>query len=140
MEQFGQFILNHGLLWAAFIALLALTFLYEFIAQKKKAKTLTPQAVVDLINNEQALVIDLRDKETFKNGHIIDAINAQADDFEKPKLSQYKNKPIVLVCARGLESPAMAAKLRTQGYQPLILGGGIAAWQNAELPLIKGKG
>ena len=140
MEHLSQFIMNHWLLWSAFIIILALTFFYELTSQKKKAKQITPQSAVAMINNENAVVIDLRDKEAFKNGHIIDSINVNADDFELPKMNKYKNKNIILACARGLQSPAVAAKIRSLGFEPLILGGGIAAWQNADLPLVKGKG
>lgn len=139
MEHLGQFITNHWLLWIAFIGVLALVFINELMTQKKKAKELTPQAAVAMINNDNAVVIDLRDKEAFKSGHIIDAVNANAEDFEQPKMNKYKNKDIILVCARGLQSPAVAAKIRIQGFQPLVLSGGIAAWQNADLPLVKGK-
>lgn len=140
MEHLGQFITNHWELWLALIAILVLIFINEWITQKKKAKELNPQAAVDLINNENAVVFDLRDKETFKNGHIIGAINCTAEDFEQAKMNKYKNKKIILVCARGLQSPAVAAKITAQGYQPMVLGGGIASWQNADLPLVKSKG
>lgn len=140
MEHLGQFITNHWQLWLAFIVILLLIFINELITQKKKAKELSPQSAIDLINNENAVVIDLRDKESFKNGHIIDAIHCTAEDFEQAKMNKYKNKPIILVCARGLQSPAIAAKISTMGFQPMVLGGGIAAWQNADLPLVKGKG
>ncbi|HFL3390151.1 TPA: rhodanese-like domain-containing protein, partial [Legionella pneumophila] len=65
--------------------------------------------------------------------------NVNPDDFEQQKMSKYKDKPIILVCARGLQSPTLAMKIRNQGYQPLVLSGGIQAWQNADLPLVKGK-
>lgn len=139
MEHLGQFITNHWQLWLLFIVVLFLTFLNELITQKKKAKELSPQAAVDLINNENALVIDLRDKESFKKGHIIDSINANDEDFSQQKMDKYKNKPIILVCARGLLTPAVANKIKTQGYQPLVLAGGIEGWKNADLPLVKGK-
>lgn len=139
MDQLGQFIINHWQLWLLFLGVLFLTFFNELITQKKKAKELSPQAAVDLINNEHAVVMDLRDKEVFKKGHIIDSINVKEEDFEQKKMDKYKNKAIILVCARGIQAPTLAAKIKTQGYQPLILGGGIAAWQNADLPLVKGK-
>jgi len=139
MEHLGQFITNHWLLWLAFIGVLALVFINELMTQKKKAKELPPHAAVAMINNGNAVVIDLRDKEAFKSGHIIGAVNANAEDFEQPKMNKYKNKDIILVCARGLQSSTVAAKIRIQGFQPLVLGGGIAAWQNADLPLVKGK-
>lgn len=137
MEHLGQFITNHWQLWLALIGILLLIFINELVTQKKKAKELTPQAAVDLINNENAVILDLRDKESFKNGHILNSINCSAEDFEQQKMNKYKNKKIILVCARGLQSPAVAAKITSQGYQPLVLGGGIASWQNADLPLVK---
>ncbi|RUR21961.1 rhodanese-like domain-containing protein [Legionella qingyii] len=139
MEHLGQFIINHWQLWLALIVVLLLTFINELITQKKKAKELTPQAAVDLINHESAVVIDLRDKEAFKQGHIIDAINARSEDFEQQKMDKYKNTPIILIASRAIEAQTLASKIRAQGYQPHVLSGGIAAWQNAELPLVKGK-
>ncbi|HAT8180084.1 TPA: rhodanese-like domain-containing protein [Legionella pneumophila] len=139
MEQFSHFIMNHWQLWLAFVAVIFLIFINEILSQRKKAKEVSPQSLVDLINNENAIVIDIRDKESFKNGHIINSINASPDDFEQQKMTKYKNKPIILVCARGLQSPAIAVKIRNQDYQPLVLSGGIQAWQNADLPLVKGK-
>ncbi len=139
MEHLGQFIINHWQLWLVFIVILLLTFINELATQKKKAKELTPQAAVDLINHENAVVIDLREKEAFKQGHIIDAINAQSDDFEQQKMNKYKNTPIILIAARPLDAQTLANKIRAQGYQPHVLSGGIAAWQNADLPLVKGK-
>ncbi|WP_058533581.1 rhodanese-like domain-containing protein [Legionella saoudiensis] len=139
MEHLGQFITNHWQLWLLFIVVLFLTFLNELVTQKKKAKALSPQAAVDLINNENAIVIDLRDKEAFKKGHIIDAINAKSEDFEQQKMEKYKNQPLILVCERGLQSPSFATKISAQGYKPSVLNGGMAAWQNADLPIVKGK-
>ncbi|MCE0722664.1 rhodanese-like domain-containing protein [Legionella resiliens] len=138
MEHLGQFIINHWQLWLTLIVILVLIFINELVTQKKKAKELTPQAAVDLINNENAVVIDLRDKEAFKQGHIIDSINVKSEDFEQQKMDKYKNVPIILISARSSEAQTIASKIRTQGYQPHILSGGITSWQNAELPLVKG--
>ena len=141
MGQLGQFIMNHWGLWLALIAVLLSIFVNELITQKKRAKTLSSSAVIDMINHENAVVIDLRDQELFRAGHIIDAICASADDFTKPRMEKYKNKPLILVCARGLQSTALASKLREQGFtQPLVLAGGFAAWQEAGLPSVKTKG
>ncbi len=139
MDQISQFIINHWILWAAFIALLALTFINELMTKNKKAKEVTPQDVVDKINNDKALVIDIRDKEAFKKGHIIDSINMQDEDIEKPKMAQYKEKDIIVVCAKGIQSSTFAAKLKAAGYRALVMNGGINAWIEANLPLVKGK-
>lgn len=139
MAQLSEFITNHWMLWAAFIGISILVLINEFISQNGKAKDLSPQGAVDKINNENALVVDLRDQDSYKNGHIIDSIHAKTEDFEAPKMNKYKNKLIILACARGVQSQAAAHKLQALGYQALVLAGGVEAWQNAGLPLVKGK-
>lgn len=140
MTQLSQFISHHLALWIALAVVLFLILINELVTMRKQAKSLTPAMAVNMINHHQAVVIDLRDKETFRQGHIISAIQANPDDFKQKKMEKYKNKPFILVCARGLQSPSLATQLRTQGFTtPLALAGGIAAWQSANLPLVKGK-
>jgi rhodanese-related sulfurtransferase len=140
MGQLQQFITNHWELWLALVAILIAIFINEFLSQKKRAKELSPAAAVDMINHENAVVIDLRDPELFRAGHIIGAICTPTDDFGQKRMEKYKTKPLILVCPRGLQSIAMATKLRAEGFtQPMVLSGGITAWQAANLPLVKGK-
>jgi rhodanese-related sulfurtransferase len=140
MEHLGQFILNHWGLWLTFISLLIMVFINETLMQKKRGKSLTPAMAVDLINNENAVVVDLRDIDTFRSGHIINAIQASDNDFGKQRLQKYKESPVILVCARGLQSAQLATKLREQGFtKPMFLSGGMAAWIDTGLPTVKGK-
>ena len=140
MQHMGQFISNHWELWLALIILLIIILVYEAFSQKKKAKALTPAAAVALINHQDAVVVDLREQSAFQEGHIINSVQATPDDFSTQKLSKYKGKPVILVCSRGLQSAPLATTLRTQGYtQTVVLEGGITAWQNAGLPLVKGR-
>ena len=107
---------------------------------RKKGKEVSPQEVVNLINNENATVIDLREKENYRKSHIIDSIHATLDEFKDNKMSHYKNKPFILVCDQGVKSASLALKLRGQGFEnPLVLSGGMNAWQSAKLPTVKGK-
>ncbi|HVT63146.1 MAG TPA: rhodanese-like domain-containing protein [Legionellaceae bacterium] len=138
MDHLHQFINNHWQLVLAFVVILVIIFIHEAIAVKKQGKTLNTAQTVEQINHHNAVVIDIRSAELFKKGHIIGAIRATLADFKLPKMNQYKEKPIVLVCARGLESPALAAKLHAVGFkQVMVLGGGLAAWQAAHLPVVK---
>ena len=140
MEQFVQFATNHWALNLALVVILALIFINEFLAQKNRAKELTTTAAIEMINHDNAVVIDLREAEPFRAGHIIDAIRASADDFNQQRMDKYKTKPLILVCARGLQSSALATKLKGKGFtQTMALAGGITAWQAANLPLVKSK-
>jgi rhodanese-related sulfurtransferase len=141
MQQLAQFISNHWELWLALLGILVLIFINEIMAQKKRGKTLSPAAAIDMINRENAVVIDLREQDAFRAAHIIDSVRASADDFSQKRMEKYQQKPFILVCARGLQSAALASKLKAQGFiEPMVLAGGIAAWQEAGLPLVKKKG
>lgn len=138
MEHLGQFISNHWGLWLALIVILLLIFINELLSQKKRAKELSTAAAVDMINHGDAVVFDIRDQEAFRKGHIIDSTRVTAEDFSQPRMEKYKQKPFILVCTRGVQAASLAAKLREQGYsQPMVLAGGITAWQAAGLPLVK---
>ncbi|MGQ3888755.1 rhodanese-like domain-containing protein [Legionella sp. CNM-1927-20] len=140
MAQLGHFIINHWLLWALLLVVLIAIFINELAERKKQGQEVSPQAAVKLINENDAVVIDLRDEENYRKGHIINAVRATPESFNGKQMSKYKTKPIILVCAQGLESKTLAAQLRQQGFtQPMVLSGGINAWQNADLPLVKGK-
>ncbi|KTD32957.1 rhodanese-related sulfurtransferase [Legionella nautarum] len=140
MGHLGQFITNHWGLWLALVVILLLIFINELLTQRKRAKEISPQAAVNLINHEDAMVVDLREVDAFRKGHIIDAVRATPDDFAQQRMDKYKAKTLILVCARGLQSAQLAAKLQAEGFsKSMVLAGGIAAWQTAELPLVKGK-
>ena len=51
-----------------------------------------------------------------------------------------KEQPVVLVCRTGMQSADAAKKLVKAGFAKVYwLDGGVAAWQQADLPLVKGK-
>ncbi len=140
MTEISNFIVNHWALSLALLLILVMIFLNEIYSQKQQGKALSAQALVDKMNSEDAQVFDLRDTQQFQKGHITGAQRVNADDFSQPRLTKYKNKPVILVCAKGLQSAPLAASLKTQGYTDvMILSGGMMSWTDAGLPLVKGK-
>ncbi|MDF1757998.1 MAG: rhodanese-like domain-containing protein [Legionellaceae bacterium] len=138
MDHLGQFIQNHWQLSLAFVILSFLVFINEYLEMRKQGKTLSAEQAVELINHENAVVIDLRDPAAFKAGHIIGSIRASEADFETAKMNKYKNKTIILVCNKGIQAAAVAKNIRTKEFtNPMVLNGGIEAWKTASLPIIK---
>lgn len=127
MNQLQEFITNHWQLSLTFGVLLVLMLINELISKKKQAKGVSPQTTVDMMNNNKAMVVDFRNEEAYKNGHILGAIHASFDDFQKPKMDKYKNKTLILVCDKGIQSQQIAAKISASGFQPLVLSGGMSA-------------
>ena len=95
---------------------------------------------VQLINRRDALVLDVRDTGDFAAGHITNARHIpekQLADRMK-ELDKYKTRPVIVSCRTGSRAPAVSDTLRKQGFpEAFALRGGIAAWQQASLPLEK---
>ena len=105
-------------------------------------KGVTPNQLTELINRENALVIDLRGLGEFEKGHIIGARHLMPSqvDPESKLLAKAKESPVVLVCAAGLTASGTAQKLVKAGFKRVsVLDGGVGAWTAAGLPLAKGK-
>ena len=93
-----------------------------------------------LINRQDALVLDVRSAEEFGAGHILNARNLPLAQLESrlSDLARHKDKPIIVTCETGNRSGAAASVLRKGGFgQVFNLSGGIAAWQQAGLPVEK---
>jgi rhodanese-related sulfurtransferase len=106
----------------------------------RRGSEIGPLEAVQLINREDAAVIDVRDIAEFKAGHITNARNIPEARVEErlKELDKLKSRPIIVSCARGNRSVAVAARLRKLGFErALSLRGGLGAWQQAGMPLEK---
>ena len=105
-------------------------------------KGLQPAGLTALVNRDNALVVDLRASADFEKGHIPGAKNVQMSQFdpENKQLAAARALPVVLVCKAGQASGDAAKRLRKAGFEHVyVLEGGIGAWQQAGLPLAKGR-
>ena len=106
-------------------------------------KALRPAELTTLINREDALLVDLSPAGHFEKGHIAGARNIAPGQFdpEHKQLAKARDLPVVVTCRSGQASLAAAARLRKAGFNRVHwLDGGIAAWQQANLPLVRGRG
>lgn len=134
---------RNPLLSLAFVGL-TLALIYTEVARLfRPYKGLTPAQLTALINREDALVVDLSSAGDFEKGHIAGSRNVQASSFgpdHKLVAAAAKSRPVVVVCRSGQASAEAAAKLSKAGFEQVhCLEGGIAAWQQADLPLVKGR-
>ena len=126
---FGTVVVTGGmLLWPAIARLM------------RPGQEVGPIEAVQLINRRDAVVIDVRDAADFKSGHISNARHIPESEIEAcaKDLEKVKAKPIIVSCARGNRSLTVANRLRKLGFAEVFsLRGGIAAWQQANMPLEK---
>jgi rhodanese-related sulfurtransferase len=93
-----------------------------------------------LINREEALVVDVREPNEFAAGHVLGAKNVPLArlDASGAELAKRKERPLIVCCDGGERSAKALAVLKKQGFTRVAnLSGGIAAWQQAGLPVEK---
>jgi rhodanese-related sulfurtransferase len=99
-------------------------------------------AAVQLINRQDAAVIDVREPQEFRGGHIPNARNIPLGQVagKVKDLEKLKDKPVLLSCQTGDRSAQAANTLRQAGFaQVYNLAGGMNAWQQASMPVEKEK-
>ena len=113
--------------------------LWPFVGRLKAgAKEIGPVEAVQLINRRDAVVLDVRASAGYKSGHITNARHVPETEIDArmKELDKLKAKPIIVSCARGNRSLAVAARLRKSGFAEVFsLRGGLNAWQQANMPL-----
>lgn len=137
MDELIAFLGNHPFLVGLFVVLLALFIRNELV---RGGPAITTQDLVSLVNKESAVVLDVRKKDEFSEGHIVGAINIPYSSLDERvgELSQHKNKSLVVVCKMGQESGAAGVLLKKQGFENVNrLRGGILEWRGQNLPVIK---
>lgn len=91
-----------------------------------------------LMNRENALVLDVRDAASYGAGHILGARNLPLDDLDKRigELDKFKSRPVIVVCESGNSSTRAVRALKAKGFaQALNLSGGFRAWLQGGLPV-----
>lgn len=93
-----------------------------------------------LINQKDALVLDVRDEGEFKAGHIPNSrhIPLAGIGSRLKELEKFRQRPVVIICRSGSRSGAAAGILKKSGFNNVVvLQGGLAAWAQANLPVEK---
>ncbi len=141
-DRLSEFIGNNLLLSLAFLGVTVALVVGEINRLRRKYRMIGPARVTELINRENALVVDLRPQAEFEKGHIVGSRNIHMSQFdpENKALAKARELPVVLVCQRGLTAGPAAERLVKAGFtQVHVLEGGVSAWQQAELPLARGR-
>lgn len=92
----------------------------DFISQKE---------VLKYIQQGDAVVIDIRDRESFQKGHIPGAFSMPYDSFDERAPILRKYGTIILCCEHGATSLLLGRRLSGIGFHILSIGGGMEAWR-----------
>lgn len=89
----------------------------------------------DKKKKDEVLVVDVRDAEEYKAGHIIHAINVPLAKIKEDAsvLDAYKQKPIILYCNSGKKSGEAADILVKAGYPDITNAEGVKTYKYSNL-------
>lgn len=139
MNQLVDFANAHPLLATLVVAFLVAVLAYEVRLKGRGIAQVSTSMAVQLIN-KGATIIDVRLPEAFSGGHIVNAKNIPLSDItnDPDSVKKKKDKVLLAVCDNGLVSKRATDLLRKAGYESTFsLQGGLAAWRNENLPLVK---
>ncbi len=134
-----KFVIDNFLLLAvAFVS--GIMLIWPVARRGAGGPSVSTMEATQLINRQDALVLDVREQAEYAQGHILNARGLPLSKIETRigELAKYKSKPVIVYCASGNRSSAAATALRKGGFSNVVnLRGGFAAWQQAGLPVQK---
>jgi rhodanese-related sulfurtransferase len=142
VHRLPDFLGNHLYLTLGFVGVLVALLVTEAQRFTRGYKALTPAGLTQLINRENALLIDVSSVQDFEKGHIPGARHVAMSQFdpENKDLAKAKELPVAIYCRNGQTSGQAAQRLVKAGFSKVYwLEGGLGTWTEAQLPLAKGK-
>jgi hydroxyacylglutathione hydrolase len=86
-----------------------------------------------------ALVLDVRQRDEFEEGHVPGAVHLHAGDLQDRLDTLPRDADIMTICASGYRSSVAASLLRRAGFERVSwVSGGVPAWSAAGYPLERG--
>jgi rhodanese-related sulfurtransferase len=140
LTQISEFAVNHPFLVLAFVVLLALVFFNEMKIATQRFASLTPAGAVQMMNNEDVVVLDVREPSETAGGKIAKAVQIPAGAVKTRigELEKHKDKTLLVYCKTGARAGAACKELGKNGFSKVFsLNGGLMAWQEAHLPISK---
>ena len=90
-----------------------------------------------LKNGKRPLVLDVRQPDEFRTGHITSAKLIPLGELGRRMKELPKDKEIVCVCATGNRSRSATKMLVREGYTAVNMNGGMMSWSRNRFPTKK---
>ncbi|HKJ38644.1 MAG TPA: rhodanese-like domain-containing protein [Anaerolineales bacterium] len=90
-----------------------------------------------LKNGKRPLVVDVRQPEEFRRGHISGAKLIPLGELSSRMKDLPKDKEIICVCASGSRSRSATKRLVNEGYNAVNMNGGMMSWARSGLSIKK---
>lgn len=99
----------------------------------QEIQNIYPEEIDRYVGNSTAIIIDLRTKNEYEQGHIKGAVNMSVESLDRNIYLIPHNKIIVVYCSRGGRSVMAARVLSKYGYKVKNVIGGIKNYHGSSL-------
>ncbi len=133
-----RFVENNALLFAVAVISGGML-LWPLLRKTSGGPWVSAAEATQLINREDAMIIDVREPGEYGAGHVLGAKNIPLARLDgSGELAKRKDRTIILYCESGDRSGKALAALKKLGYEKTFnLSGGLGAWRQAGLPVEK---
>ena len=110
------------------------------LVTQRGIKEIDTRVAIQLINQQEAVILDVRDDSEFAAGHLPNSKHIPSEKIEERwvELQKFKEKPIVMIYRSGIRSNHPSLILKKNGFvQVFNLMGGTDTWKRANLPIVK---
>jgi molybdopterin/thiamine biosynthesis adenylyltransferase/rhodanese-related sulfurtransferase len=107
---------------------------------KKAAAALKPEEVAQLAEKEKVTLVDVRETDEWRRGHLPNAVHVSRSWLEMQAESKVPDKdaPIIVYCAGGNRSALATETMKQMGYTNVRhMSGGFAGWRDAGLKIVQ---
>jgi len=114
MDQLTAFITANPYLCLAFVIILVMLLNNLFGAKLKGYHPVSPAEATQLINHDDAVIVDVREDKEYVTGHIVNSIHIPQSGLTNrlSELDKYKQKPVIVSCRSGSRSAHVCGILK----------------------------
>ena len=107
------------------------------IARLMGLKTISPGALLELMERERVTVVDCNSPQSWMTGHVPGALNLDPVAYDAGALPADKESRLVFYCSNPMcrKAPNAARRAEKMGYRNVrVMSSGINGWLSAGLP------
>ncbi len=140
MQEYLDFAQRNMFLVMGFIAILTVIIFTEFRRFTQVFTMVNTNEAVQLMNNSDLLLFDVREAKEFAAGHLVNSTHIPTGSIAKraSEFDKHKDKDILVYCRTDQRANVAARQLTKLGFKKVsVLQGGMTAWTAANLPVEK---
>ena len=135
-----QFVVNNWYLVLGIVVVLTMLVWGPLTQLLHGVQHVTTAEAIRLMNHEKGVLVDVREPDEYRGGHIPNALNLPLSGLAAglKQIEKHMARPLIICCRTSQRSARAAVALRKHGFASVqVLAGGITAWQHENLPVEK---